>query len=143
MSNGTIASVRDVIETYCRDRLGEWIPLTFEAVTSEPEESDGDLREFWARLTVLFGEAFEATMGPEDVGENVLTGVVVLDLFGASGLGAGPLLEKADEARALFSSKTIEDIEFGPSSGPGVPRDDREGWLHVSVRTPFEVHEVT
>lgn len=141
MSN-TVAAVRDVIETHFRDSLGEWIPVTFDGVTYEPETSDGTLRDFWARVTILYGDAFEATMGPEDVGENVLTGVVIIDVFGQPGFGAGPLTEKADEARALFNSKTIDDIEFGPSSGPGVPRQDREGWLHVSVRTAFEVHEV-
>jgi hypothetical protein len=142
MSN-LAASVRDVIETRFRDVLGAWIPVTFDAVTYEPEESGGALRELWARVTILYGDAFEATMGPEDVGENMLTGVVIIDVFGRPGLGAGPLLEKADEARVLFNSKTIGDIEFGPSSGPGVPREDREGWLHVAVRTAFEVHEVT
>jgi hypothetical protein len=102
----------------------------------------GTLREFWARLSILYGDTFEATMGEEYVGENLLTGVVVIDVFGTPGRGAGPLVEKADMVRDVFNRKTLGEIDFLPTSGPGRPINDREGWLMVSLRTPFEVHEV-
>lgn len=137
-----VAGLRDVIETHARDSLTPWIALTFDGVTYEPEDSSGALREFWARLTILFGDTFAETMGEESVGENLLTGVVVLDFFGQPGLGSGPLIEKADLGRDLFNRKTISGVEFDPTSGPGEPRDDREGWLMVSLRTPFQAHEV-
>lgn len=140
--SSAVASVRDSIETHARDQLASWIPLTFDGVTFEPEDSAGALREFWARLTILFGDAFEATMGPEEVGENVVTGVVVIDLFGEPGYGTGPLLEKADMIRDVFNRQALDGIEFRPTSGPTAPRSEREGWLTVSLRTPFEVDEV-
>ena len=146
MGSAVATTIRDPIETHARDQLTPWIPLTFDGVTFEPEDDSGALREFWARLTILYGDAFESTMGDEGVGENVLVGAVVVDLFGPPGHGKGPLIEKADQVRDLFNRKTFDigdtEIEFQPTSGPGEPRVDREGYLVVSLRTPFEVQEI-
>lgn len=139
------AWVREPIETHVREELAPWIPLTFDGVTFEPEDDSGALRQFWARCTILFGDAFEATMGDEGEGENMIAGVVVLDLFGSPGAGRGPLLAKADQARSVFNRRTLatdgDPIEFQPTSGPSKPREEREGWLMVSLRTAFEAHE--
>lgn len=134
--------IRDPIETWAKLKLVPWIALEYDGVTYEPEDSAGALREFWARLTILYGDAFEETMGPEDVGHNRITGVAVLDVFGEPGKGTGPLTKKADEARAVFNRITLDGIEFGPTSGPSAPRVEREGWLMVSLRTPFAAFEV-
>ncbi len=142
MDSAIATTAREPIEAHARDQLLPWIALTFDGVTFEPEEESGALRDYWVRLTILFGDAFEATMGEEEVGENVITGVAVLDVFGQPGLGNGPLLEKADMVRDVFNRKTLGDIEFMPTSGPGRPVNDRQGWLMTTLRTPFEVHEV-
>lgn len=142
MVKGPVSYARDTIEFVYREEL-PFLRLEFDGVTHEPTDATGALREFWARIAIRFGDAVESTMGDEDVGENEIFGVAILDLFGAPGAGRGRLIEQADEIRCILSRKTIDGVEFGPTSGPGEPvTDPREGWLQVSMRTAFTIHEV-
>jgi len=142
VADGPTSRARDTIEEAYRQAL-PFMRLEFDGVTHSPVDATGALRDFWARITIIFGDATESTMGDENVGENQIFGVAILDMFGAPGAVRGQLLVKADDARRVLSRKTIDGVEFGPTSGPGEPvTDTRDAWLQVSLSTRFTIHEV-
>ncbi len=72
----------------------------------DPPEND-----YWIRLSIKFGSAFEGELGPNGVG--VRTGVVMIDIFAPSGSGSKQALTYAATIEGLFRRKALSGIIFG------------------------------
>ncbi len=100
----------------------------------DPPDSD------WSRLSFLWGDGFEHTMGGPDRGKNELIGVVTVQLFVPPGEGTGQLEVYADGVRNIFNRQVVSGVRFGAPSGPRAA-SQREGWLQVDIDIPFTVEE--
>lgn len=94
----------------------------------------------WARLTILWGNAFVDTMN----GRNVAVGVVSVQVFVQPGNGTGALEGYCDDVRDIFSRKELSGatymVRFDAASAPR-PTPDDDGWLVMLVDVPFTAEE--
>ena len=94
----------------------------------------------WLRVAILWGEAFEQTIGGPGIGKNEVVGVLSLSIFGRPGRGTGELEAYADVLRDAFNRAEIGKVRFGAPSGPR-PAQEREGWIQMVVDIPFTLEE--
>jgi hypothetical protein len=94
--------------------------------------TDGSL---WARVTILPGNARQASLGSPGANLFRTPGVLVVQLFDRVGHGTKDLLEMANAVSDVFRAVTVGDIVYlAPSiSLPG--REDH--WYPCSVSCPF------
>ncbi|HEX7048654.1 MAG TPA: phage tail terminator-like protein [Longimicrobiales bacterium] len=117
---------------YTDEQLGERV--AWEGVDFTPPASE------WVRLSILWGDAFEQTMGGPAVGKNEVVGVVSVTLFYPPGRGTGVLEGLADDVRDIFNRAEVSGVRFGAPSGPK-PARERDGWVQTTVDVPFTVEE--
>lgn len=97
---------------------------------------DYDPAAEWIRPTILWGDGFPSSMGSS--GTNIVTGVLVLQLFDRPGSGYGTLNGYADNARNLFDRASPgSSVEFLAASGPRQVNQDDTRWLQVNLSIPF------
>lgn len=87
----------------------------------------------WVRLTVLNGEAYQASMGDDPAFR--FPGVVVVQIYTKTDKGSGRALQLADFVDGLFRILVLGRINF---KVPQVRRDPNPGeWFQINVSTDF------
>lgn len=95
----------------------------------------------WLEAAVLFGEAFEDTMGGAGAGGNMIVGVVNVNIFGPRGVGYGDLDRIADIVRNVFNRLTSSGVRFSaPSPAKRITTEGATD-LQVNVSCAFEFDE--
>lgn len=92
-----------------------------------------DNHDEWVRLTIVNGDAFQASMGDNPAFR--FPGVLYLQIRTKKNLGSGRAVELADLADGLFKNLVLGNIRFK------VPRLDRgpidEEWFILNVSVDF------
>lgn|GEM_PF-1436510 len=143
----SIDAYRQAIEAHFNTQWADRTPIAWANVDFDPPD-DAE----WARFSILWGDAFEDSMGGDGVMENVIVGVVMVSIFGPPGGGLGTLNGHANVVRDTFNLKDLGGgIEFGAVSPPaprtetissqtGGRADEGRG-ARVDITAPFEVRE--
>ena len=94
---------------------------------------------YWMRVNIKSGIGKVMTHGT--LGDNLVKGVVILQLFGPKGEGNGGLLALAGYAKTMMNRKDIEDIVTLAAWNDDPQDDVREGQLRCNVTTEFYYYE--
>lgn len=117
---------KSTIETYFQTHWTE-TPVVFDNVQAPDGLSE------WVRLTIVNGDAYQASMG--DNPSFRYTGVVLVQIRTKRNIGAGRALRLADQVDNLFRLLVLSNIRFK------VPRLDRgpidEEWFINNVSVDF------
>jgi len=81
-------------------------------------------------------------MGGTTGSDNSVTGVVVINIFTAKGIGPGPNLIVGKRVRDLYNRIVVNGVHFDPPTGPEVvATPSPEGFFQTQVRMTFETFE--
>lgn len=86
----------------------------------------------WVRLTILNGEAFQASLGDNPAFRHI--GVVIVSIFIPKDVGSGRALQLADLVDSIFRLATISGIVFRV---PQIKKIGGGDWYQVNVSTEF------
>lgn len=90
----------------------------------------------WVRLTILDGEARQASIGNPGANLHRHSGVIAVQVFAQIDSGTRAARDLADHAAAIFRNQRFGDIRCGVPSVREVGPDDV--WFQVSMSCPFE-----
>lgn len=102
-------------------------PIVFENAKFTGAEDE------WVRLSILNGDAYQASMGDNPAFRH--PGVVVVQIFTRPDSGSGRALELADLVDQLFRLAVVSGIVFRVPRVQKVPSDNE--WYQVNVSTEF------
>lgn len=132
-------TVRSTIEGRLATELANSpaIPVVFHNMPSTPPNNDT-----WAQCLMSFGANSYLTMGGTTGSENSVTGVVVINIFTAKGIGPGSNLTVGKRVRDLYNRIVVSGVHFDPPTGPEVvATPSPEGFFQTQVRMTFETFE--
>jgi hypothetical protein len=96
----------------------------------------------WAKVDFIWGAGAIFTKGAAN-GQNVVTGILQLALFGPKDGGDGALSALAETARAVFNRKRLaspnDEVTFSAVSGARTMFE--ESWRSLVLSAPFQVVE--
>lgn len=96
----------------------------------------------WAKVDFIWGTGAIFTKGTAN-GQNAVTAVLQLAVFGPKDGGDGALHTLAETARAVFNRKRLaspnDEVTFGAVSGPVTQFE--ESWRSLVLSAPFRVVE--
>ena len=91
---------------------------------------------------VSFGTSSYLTQGDQTGSDNLLTGVVLINIFSAKGVGPGENLTVGKRVRDLYNRITVSGVRFDPPTGPEVLATAApEGYFQTQVRMTFDTFE--
>lgn len=108
-----------------------------------PDPDEANNRFEWVRVSILWGDAFELTIGDAGVGENEIIGVLSVAVFVPGGAGEGELEQLCSLIRSMFDRMDVGSLRFGAPSGPkpGPPAVENDGWEQRVIDVPFTLEE--
>ena len=113
------------------------IPTVFHNMALSPPNNGT-----WAQCLVSFGTNSYLTMGGTSGSSNSVTGVVVVNIFTAKGIGPGSNLTVGKRVRDLYNRIVVSGVHFDPPTGPEVvATPSPEGFFQTQVRMTFETFE--
>lgn len=115
---------KSIIESHFEANWGH-TPIVFEnGVSMEDDE--------WVRISILNGDAFQASLGDNPVIRHI--GIVVVSIFTKKDEGSGRALQLADLVDSIFRLATISGIVFRV---PQIKKIGGVDWYQVNVSTEF------
>lgn len=132
-------TVRATIEGRLATELAESpaIPVVFHNMASSPPNNGT-----WVQCLTSFGVNDFLTMGGTSGSSNSVTGVVVINIFSAKGVGPGANLTVGKRIRDLYNRIVVSGVHFDPPTGPEVVASPSpEGFFQTQVRLTFETFE--
>ena len=135
MAATDLNAVRATIESRLATELASSpvIPVAFHNMPYTPTPGSS-----WCQCLVSFaGSSFE-TMDSV----NLITGVVLINIFSAAGVGAGANLTIGKRIRDLYNRINVSGVRFDSPTGPEVIASaNPEGYFQTQVRCTFETFE--
>jgi len=133
MSTQTIAST-------IRSRFKTLIATPHSLPTQYDNENETKQTDLWCRLSILFGDSFQASIGAPSSNRYRDTGVVVAQLFLPLGKGDKQLYQTAGYIKTAFKSVSVSGVVFRTPSVKRVGRS--ENFWQVNVSCPFYADEI-
>lgn len=98
----------------------------------------------WAKVDLLWGDAFPATMAAVGSGaaRNTIAGLLQITVLGPLGVGEGDLNALANKFRDAFNRQDFSGVRCGVVSGPSPSPDPEGAWRQRMLRVPFTVDEL-
>ena len=112
------------------------IPVVFNNVPYTATDSS------WVQCLVNFGSNDYISLGGTTGSANLITGIVVLNIFSEIALGSGANFELATRVRILFNRVIVSGIYFDAPAGPDIqPASTPENYFQSQIRITFETVE--
>lgn len=112
------------------------IPVAYANVPFTPPDSDS-----WIQVQIQFNDNEYLTLRGPTTGFNRQTGVVVIDIFTAIGVGTGANYTIAERVKDLFDRVTVSNITFDAASGPTVIRPAApEAYFQTQLSVTFDAY---
>ena len=135
MAATNLNTVRSIIEKRLSTELatGNKIPVVFHNMSYTPPKNKS-----WCQCNVSFsGSTYEA-MG----GVNLITGLVLVNIYTAQGRGPGPNFTIGKRIRDLYNRIKVSGVYFDAPIGPEVMASaNPEGYFQTQARCTFETFE--
>ena len=112
------------------------IQVAYANVPFTPPDADS-----WIQVQMQFNENEYFTLQAPTTGFNRQTGVVVIDIFTAIGVGTGANYTIAERVKDLFDRVTVSNITFDAASGPTVIQPGApEAYFQTQLSVTFDAY---
>lgn len=139
MAATDLNTVRETIEARIHDECRNVppLPVVFQNMPYTPEMDTS-----WIQCLVTFLDSEFLSQGGTTDSNNLITGLVTINIFTKSGLGYGDSLTIGKRIRDLYNRINISGVYFDPPVGPSViTSPSPEGYFQTQVRVTFETIE--
>ncbi len=131
-------TVRSTIETRTRDEFNDKrpIPVVFNNIPFDASNVDT-----FIQCNVSFGSSSYETQGSSTNAANLLTGLVLLNVFTKQGVGSGDNFTICKRIRDLYNRITVSSVIFDAPIGPEILTSSPEGKFQTQIRVTFSIYE--
>ena len=138
MAATDLNTVRSTIEARLATELASSpaIPVVFNNMTF-----DSTAEDTFVQCITSFGENSYITQGGTTDSDNLINGLVLLNVFTEEGLGAGSNLTICKRLRDLYNRITISSVIFDAPVGPEILNSSPEGKFQTQIRVTFSIYE--
>ena len=136
MAAADLNTIRSVIEVRLATELAKSppVPVIFNNIPYEPTPNST-----WVQCEVTFDDSQYLTI---DDGDNLVVGLVVINIFSAPGVGSGANYTLGKRIRDLYNRINVSDVYFDAPTGPSVITTTLPGgFFQTQVRVTFEFIE--
>ena len=122
------------LESHFNTNWGATTPIAWQDV--KPDFDAGNTSE-WVLFSVLYGEAYQASLGLAPSNFHRFTGIVTVQVYTVLDIGSKTALEYADLVVAMFTGNIIGTINKMGTAEVNIIGDDGFNRYQVNVSCPF------
>ena len=138
MAATDLNTVRSTIEARLATELASSpaIPVVFNNMTF-----DSTAEDTFVQCITSFGANTYITQGGTTDSDNLINGLILLNVFTEEGLGAGSNLTICKRLRDLYNRITVSSVIFDAPIGPEILNSSPEGKFQTQIRITFTIYE--
>ena len=138
MAATDLNTVRSTIEARLATELASSpaIPVVFNNMTF-----DSTAEDTFVQCITSFGANTYITQGGTTDSDNLINGLVLLNVFTEEGLGAGSNLTICKRLRDLYNRITVSSVIFDAPIGPEILTSSPEGKFQTQFRITYTIYE--
>ena len=131
-------TVRSTIEARLATELASSpaIPVVFNNMTFDSTSEDT-----FVQCVTSFGASNYLTQGGASDSDNLISGLVLLNVFTEEGIGAGSNFTICKRLRDLYNRITVSSVIFDAPIGPEILTSSPEGKFQTQIRVTFTIYE--
>ena len=138
MAATDLNTVRSTIEARLATELASSpaIPVVFNNMAFDSTTEDS-----FVQCVTSFGSNEYLTQGGASDSDNLITGLVLLNVFTEEGIGAGANFTICKRLRDLYNRITVSSVIFDAPIGPEILTSSPEGKFQTQIRITFTIYE--
>ena len=138
MAATDLNTVRSTIEARLATELASSpaIPVVFNNMTF-----DSTAEDTFVQCITSFGNNTYLTQGGASNSDNLISGLVLINVFTEEGLGAGSNFTICKRLRDLYNRITVSSVIFDAPIGPEILASSPEGKFQTQLRITFSIYE--
>ena len=138
MAATDLNTVRSTIEARLATELASSpaIPVVFNNMTF-----DSTAEDTFVQCITSFGTNTYLTQGGTTDSDNLISGLVLLNVFTEEGLGAGSNLTICKRLRDLYNRITVSNVIFDAPVGNEILTSSPQGKFQTQIRITFTIYE--
>ena len=138
MAATDLNTVRSTIEARLATELASSpaIPVVFNNMTF-----DSTAEDTFVQCITSFGANSYITQGGTTNSDNLINGLILLNVFTEEGLGAGSNLTICKRLRDLYNRITVSSVIFDAPIGPEILTSSPQGKFQTQIRITFTIYE--
>ena len=138
MAATDLNTVRSTIEARLATELASnpAIPVVFNNMTF-----DSTAEDTFVQCITSFGANSYITQGGTTDSDNLINGLILLNVFTEEGLGAGSNLTICKRLRDLYNRITVSSVIFDAPIGPEILSSSPQGKFQTQIRITFTIYE--
>ena len=138
MAATDLNTVRSTIEARLATELASSpaIPVVFNNMAFDSTTEDS-----FVQCVTSFGANTYLTQGGASDSDNLISGLVLLNVFTEEGIGAGANFTICKRLRDLYNRITVSSVIFDSPIGPEILTSSPEGKFQTQIRVTFEIFE--
>mgnify|MGYP003117222952 FL=1 len=131
-------TVRSTIEARLATELASSpaIPVVFNNMAFDSTTEDS-----FVQCVTSFGSNEYLTQGGASNSDNLISGLVLLNVFTEEGIGAGANFTICKRLRDLYNRITVSSVIFDSPIGPEILTSSPQGKFQTQIRVTFEIFE--
>ena len=138
MAATDLNTVRSTIEARLATELASSpaIPVVFNNMAFDSTTEDS-----FVQCVTSFGSNEYLTQGGASNSDNLISGLVLLNVFTEEGIGAGANFTICKRLRDLYNRITVSSVIFDAPVGPEILTSSPEGKFQTQIRITFTIYE--
>ena len=138
MAATDLNTVRSTIEARLATELASSpaIPVVFNNMAFDSTTEDS-----FVQCVTSFGANTYLTQGGASNSDNLISGLVLLNVFTEEGIGAGANFTICKRLRDLYNRITVSSVIFDAPVGPEILTSSPEGKFQTQIRITFTIYE--
>ena len=138
MAATDLNTVRSTIEARLATELASSpaIPVVFNNMAFDSTSEDS-----FVQCVTSFGSNEYLTQGGASDSDNLINGLVLLNVFTEEGIGAGANFTICKRLRDLYNRITVSSVIFDAPVGPEILTSSPEGKFQTQIRITFTIYE--
>ena len=138
MAATDLNTVRSTIEARLATELASSpaIPVVFNNMAFDSTTEDS-----FVQCVTSFGSNEYLTQGGASNSDNLISGLVLLNVFTEEGIGAGANFTICKRLRDLYNRITVSSVIFDAPVGPEILTSSPQGKFQTQIRITFTIYE--